>query len=98
MLVPATGAAILIAWLARVSGVPLRTVLSIAAGAVALGWLILLVAVPWNLYFAARRVVAEQAVSRGRGITVRAERKLRPAGSPAGCCGSRSAGTWAPPR
>ena len=75
MLVAGTGAALLIAWLARVSGVPLRTVLSIAAGAVALGWLIVLVAVPWNLYFAARRVVAEQAVSRGRGITVRAEQE-----------------------
>src|ERR1022692_4536972 len=75
MLVAGTGAALLIAWLARVSGVPLRTVLSIAAGAVALGWLILLVAVPWNLYFAARRVVTEQAVSRGRGITVRAEQE-----------------------
>jgi hypothetical protein len=75
MLVAGTGAALLIAWLARVSGVPLRTVLSIAAGAVALGWLIVLVAVPWNLYFAARRVVTEQAVSRGRGITVRAEQE-----------------------
>jgi hypothetical protein len=75
MLVVGTAAALLIAWLARVSGVPLRTVLSIAVGAAALGWLIVLVAVPWNLYFAARRVVTEQAVSRGREITVRAEQE-----------------------
>ncbi len=73
MLAVGTGTALLIAWLARVSGVPLRTVLSIAAGAAALGWLIVLVAIPWNLYFAARRVVAEMAVSRGRGIAVQAE-------------------------
>lgn len=33
---------------------------------------IVLVTVPWNLYFAARQVVAETAVSRERGITVRA--------------------------
>ena len=73
MLAVGTGTALMIAWLARVSGVPLRTVLSIAAGAAALGWLIVLVAVPWNLYFAARRVVAEMAVSRGRGIAIQAE-------------------------
>src|ERR1017187_5810456 len=90
MLVAGTGAALLIAWVARVSGVRLRTVLSIAAGAVALGWLIVLVAVPWNLYFAARRVVTEQAVSRGRGITVRAGHEENPAGlqsprDPVGC-------------
>lgn len=72
MLAVGTGAALLVAWLARVSGVPLRTVLSIAAGAAALGWLIVLVAVPWKLYFAAHRVVAQMAVSRGRGIAVQA--------------------------
>jgi hypothetical protein len=70
VLVAGAAAALLIAWLARISGVPLRTVLSIAAGALALGWLIVLVAFPWNLYFAARRVVAEIGVSRGRGIAV----------------------------
>jgi hypothetical protein len=70
VLVVGAAAALLIAWLARISGVPLRTVLSIAAGALALGWLIVLVALPWNLYFAARRVVAEIGVSRGRGIAV----------------------------
>ncbi len=63
-------AALLIGWLAHLTGVSLRTVLSIAAGAAALAWLIVLVAVPWNLYFSARRVVAEMSVSRARGIEV----------------------------
>ena len=70
ILVVGAAAALLIAWLSRISGVPMRTVLSIAAGALALGWLIVLVALPWNLYFAARRVVAEIGVSRERGIAV----------------------------
>jgi hypothetical protein len=63
-------AALLIAWLGHLTGVPLRTVLSIAAGAAALAWLIVLVAVPWNLYFGARRVVIEMAASRARGIAI----------------------------
>src|SRR5258706_4937364 len=54
MIVVGTAAALLIAWLSDVAGVSLRTVLSIAAGAAALAWLVVLVAVPWNLYFAAR--------------------------------------------
>ncbi|HWF79852.1 MAG TPA: hypothetical protein VN695_04650 [Streptosporangiaceae bacterium] len=65
-----TAASILIAWLARLAGVQLRTVLSIAAGGAALAWLILLLAVPWNLYFTARAVMTEMAISRDRGITV----------------------------
>lgn len=65
-----TGAALLIAWLARVAGVPLRTLLDIGAGAIALVWLIVLVAAPWNLYFEARRVLAEMTVSHRRGIVV----------------------------
>ena len=68
-------AALLIAWLGHLAGVSLRTVLSIAAGAAALAWLIVLVAVPWNLYFGARRVVAEMAVSRSRGIEVRPDQE-----------------------
>lgn len=72
MIVVGTAAALLIAWLADIAGVSPRTILSIGAGAAALTWLIVLVAVPWNLYFAARRVVAEIAVSRARGITIRA--------------------------
>lgn len=66
-------ASLLIAWLGQVAGVSLRTVLSIAAVAAALAWLIVLVALPWNLYFGARRVVTEMAASRGRGIKIPSE-------------------------
>ena len=70
MIVAGTVAALLIAWLGHLAGVSLQTVLSIGAAAAALGWLIVLVAVPWNLCFAARRVVTEMAASRARGIVV----------------------------
>lgn len=63
-------AALLIAWLGHLTGVPLPAVLSIAAGAAALAWLIVLVAVPWNLYFGARRVVMQMVASRARGIDI----------------------------
>ena len=66
------GAALLIAWLARVVSVPLTTLLTVGAVVIALSWLIVLVTVPWNLHFAARRAAAEMAVSRERGISVRA--------------------------
>jgi hypothetical protein len=71
IVVAGAAAALLFAWLGRLAGVPLAMLLAIGAGAGALAWLIVLVAVPWNLYFAARRVVAAMAVSRERGITVR---------------------------
>ncbi len=70
MVVAGAAAALLFAWLGRLAGVPLPALLSIGAGAAALAWLVVLVTLPWNLYFAARRVVAEMAVSRGRGIVV----------------------------
>ena len=70
VMVLAVAAALLFAWLGRLSGVPLATAASIGVGGVALAWLIVLVTVPWNLYFSARRVVAEISVSRERGITV----------------------------
>src|SRR5215469_2430646 len=70
VLAAGTAASILIAWLARLANVQLRTILSIAAGGAALAWLVLLLAVPWNLYFAARRVMTQMAVSRARGISV----------------------------
>ena len=72
MVLGGAAAALLFAWLGRMAGVPLSTLLSIGAGGVALAWLIVLVTVPWNLYFAARQAVADMAVSRERGITVRA--------------------------
>jgi hypothetical protein len=64
--------ALLIAWLSRVVSVPLTTLLTGGAVAIALTWLVVLTTVPWNLYFAARRAGQEMAVSRQRGITVRA--------------------------
>lgn len=63
--------ALLIAWAARVVKVPAGTLLAAGVIVVALTWLIVLVAVPWNLYFAARRAAQEMAVSRERGIAVR---------------------------
>lgn len=72
-IVAGAAAALLFAWLGRLSGVPLTTLLWIAAGAISLAWMIVLVTVPWNLYFAARQLTAEMVVSRDRGITVRAD-------------------------
>ena len=63
--------ALLVAWAARVVRVPTATLLTVAVVVVALSWLVVLVTVPWNLYFAARRAAQEMAVSRDRGITVR---------------------------
>lgn len=63
-------AAVLFAWLGRVAGVSLRTLVTIGAGLAALMWTVVLVTWPWNLYFDARQVSAEQAYSRERGIAV----------------------------
>jgi hypothetical protein len=63
--------ALLVAWEARVVRVPAVTLLTVAAVVVALSWLVVLVTVPWNLYFAARRAAQELAVARDRGISVR---------------------------
>jgi hypothetical protein len=63
--------ALLIAWAAKVVKVPPGTLLAVAVVVIALSWLVALVAVPWNLYFAARRAAQEMAVSRERGIAVR---------------------------
>src|SRR5579862_414769 len=64
------GIALLITWATRVVHVPPSTLLAIGAVIVALSWLAVLVSLPWNLYFAARRVLREAAVSRDRGIAV----------------------------
>ena len=63
--------ALLVAWAARVVRVPTATLLTVVVVVVALSWLVVLVTVPWNLYFAARRAAQEMAVSRDRGIAVR---------------------------
>jgi hypothetical protein len=74
IVVAGAAVALLFAWLGRVAGVAPGTLLSIGAAVAALAWMLVLVTVPWNVYFAARRIVAEAAVSRGRGIAVRPER------------------------
>ena len=67
------GAAVtlVIVWLGRIVSVPLTTMLTVGAVVIALSWLVVLVTVPWNLYFAARRAAQEMIVSRERGIAVR---------------------------
>jgi polyhydroxyalkanoate synthesis regulator phasin len=65
-----TAVALLIAWLAKLARVQVSELVAIAAGAAALGWLVVLVSVPWNLYFGARQVMAETEASRRRGIAV----------------------------
>ncbi|GLX94756.1 hypothetical protein [Herbidospora sp. NBRC 101105] len=62
--------AIFAAWLTFSTGVAPSTVLAIGVGAVSLIWLLILLTVPWNLYFSARRVVHETQLSRERGIEV----------------------------
>ena len=71
IVVAGTALALLVAWAARAVRVTPVTLLIIGAVVIALTWLIVLVSMPWNLYFAARRAVQEAAVSRERGISVR---------------------------
>ncbi|MFC4122656.1 hypothetical protein [Nonomuraea zeae] len=66
---------LLTSWLILYAGVPLSTLLSLGAGAIALLWLIVLLTVPWNLCFAARHVVHEIEVSREVGIEVTRRRE-----------------------
>jgi hypothetical protein len=73
MLLAGVAAALLFAWLGHLAGVTMSTLLAIGAGGVGLAWLIVLVTVPWNLYFAARQAAAQMPVSRGRGIEVAPE-------------------------
>ena len=97
MVVAGTAAVLLFAWLGRVAGVPLATPLYVGAGLAALAWMIVLVTVPWNLYFAAPQVVAEMAVSRERAAEIGCGRPLP--GSritvPVGCRGARHS-SWLP--
>ncbi|GAA3015405.1 hypothetical protein [Streptosporangium longisporum] len=58
------------AWLLVYADVPLSTFLSLGLGAISLIWLVVLLTLPWNLYFGARQVVHEIGVSRERGIEV----------------------------
>lgn len=51
-----------------VKDVPLSTALSVGAGALCLGWLVLLLTVPWNLYFQARGLQEEIRAAKERGL------------------------------
>ncbi|WP_428954112.1 hypothetical protein [Streptomyces sp. cg35] len=69
------GAAVVVALvLVYALDVPADIVLLVGIGALCLLWLVLLLTVPWNLYFRARAVVHEAAVSREKGMTVPADR------------------------
>ncbi|HEY5834862.1 hypothetical protein [Streptomyces sp.] len=60
--------------LAYAVGAPTSVVLGAAAGVLSLLWLLVLLTVPWNLYFRAHTVLAEIAVSREKGMEVSRER------------------------
>jgi hypothetical protein len=61
--------------LVAIADVPLQEILSLFLGVLCLLWLILLLTVPWNLYFQAHALIHEIRTSRGRGIDVPAERE-----------------------
>jgi hypothetical protein len=52
------------------AGAPLSAVVVVAAGLLSLLWLLVLLTVPWNLYFRARAVLTEIAVSREKGLEI----------------------------
>ncbi|MCX3061565.1 hypothetical protein [Streptomyces beihaiensis] len=56
--------------LAYLAGAPPALVVTAGAGALSLLWLLLLLTLPWNLYFRAHAVRAEIAVSRDKGLKV----------------------------
>ncbi|WP_431961300.1 hypothetical protein [Actinacidiphila sp. bgisy160] len=51
-------------------GAPLPAVLGAGAGVLCLLWLLVLLTVPWNVYFRAHAVLAEIAVSREKGLVI----------------------------
>lgn len=61
--------------LVAIADVPLQEILSLFLGVLCLLWLILLLTVPWNLYFQAHALIHEIRTSRDRGIDVPAERE-----------------------
>lgn len=71
----ATGAAIAAVTLVLIAHIRLSVVLSLGAGALCLLWLVLLLTVPWNLYFQARHILHELPESRERGLAIPAGRE-----------------------
>lgn len=57
--------------------VPLPVLATVLAGAACLAWLGVLVVLPWNLTFEARRVLFEFGRARARGIAVDAQQEAR---------------------
>lgn len=55
--------------------VPLSAIVSLGIGALSLLWLLLLLTVPWNVYFQARELLTEIRTSRERGIEVSPDRE-----------------------
>ncbi|MFF4491721.1 hypothetical protein ACFY0F_35605 [Streptomyces sp. NPDC001544] len=55
---------------AYVAGAPPAVVFAVGAGVLSLLWLMLLLTLPWNLYFRAHAVLSEIAVSRERGMEI----------------------------
>src|SRR3954452_1185267 len=70
VVVGAGAAALLFAWAGRLAGVPASTLLAVGGGVAALMWTVVLVTVPWNLYFEAKQVLRQIAAARERGIGV----------------------------
>jgi len=73
VVVGAAATTLIFVWLGRLAGVSPEVLWTVGAAVAALSWTAVLVTVPWNLYYGARRVVTEQATSAGRGIAVRPE-------------------------
>jgi hypothetical protein len=71
--VGAAATTLIFAWLGRLAGVSPEVLWTVGAAVAALSWTAVLVTVPWNLYYDARRVVTGQTASTGRGIAVRPE-------------------------
>jgi hypothetical protein len=58
---------------AYVLKVPLALVATLGVGLACLAWLVVIVVLPWNLYFQARHVLFEMEGSKARGLAVSAE-------------------------
>ncbi len=71
IIVVVLGVGLGLAWLA---GQGVTTWLDWVIGLVVVGWLVLITTVPWNVYFRAREVLAEIALSQERGLAVPPER------------------------
>jgi hypothetical protein len=55
--------------------VPLALVATIGMGLACLAWLVVIVVLPWNLFFQARHVLLEMERSRARGLPISAEQE-----------------------